>query len=377
MKILLSESQLKKIINEQYYNNQSFNSQPEVYGNDVKYDGPYFNNNGKLTRITNSNNKLWTNQTVQVVWYFQNLGKKPIVIESVKSRESSFGPNVPISNIIFSQFPILQNKWGNFGFTLTTTKSTNKEHEKELVYGGNLNVDLKFATESTPKNFRCMLEIPMMKNGMYPHKNLDEIKFIGSHDIAQIAEFAASILIPPPGGLVVAAAIGAYDSYNYFKEGNNKMGGLTLLLAALPGITSLVGKIPGVQTLGNRGMSILSNKIAKGITTFLPEESSVLNYLKTNFPTIEKEYEVFVKNTADSLAKTTGKNVVSTTANTVAQKGFDAAYELGSRGLQRSVAKGAANVGSNFLKTQSKIINRGLDNMADQTLQRQLPKFSN
>jgi hypothetical protein len=197
----------------------------------------------------------------------------------------------------------------------------------------------------------------------------NSITNISPHTVATIAEIAATVLIPPPGGIMIAAAIGAGDSYRYFREGNNKMGGLTLLLSALPYI-SVANKIPGLNVVASKGMNILTDKIAKGVTTLAPEEGMVMNWVRTNLPTVEKEYESFVKKTADTLAKQGSSQVVSNTA----EKGYNVAYDLLSKGVQRNVAKNATNIGSNVLKTQGNAINRGLDNMADQYRSRQLPK---
>jgi hypothetical protein len=126
---------------------------------------------------------------------------------------------------------------------------------------------------------------------------------LGPHEVMGIAQFASAVLIPPPGGLAVAAAIGVLDAYQYKLENNNRMAGLTLLLAALPGIASVANKVPGIKQLGAKGMAALASKLEKGITTFAPEESAVVDFVSTHLPQIKADYQTWVKNTADTLAK--------------------------------------------------------------------------
>ena len=139
---------------------------------------------------------------------------------------------------------------------------------------------------------------------------MDVITFgLDPHTLATIGQIAAAVLIPPPGGLVVSAAIGAADAYKYATENNPKMAGLTLLLSAIPGIGGLANKIPGVKQLGAKGMAALSDKIAKGVTKLLPEEGAVINYIKANPKLVQMEYASFVDKTAKELASTGSSQV--------------------------------------------------------------------
>jgi len=132
---------------------------------------------------------------------------------------------------------------------------------------------------------------------------IDVITFgLDPHTLATIGQIAAAVVIPPPGGLMVSAAIGAADAYRYATENNPKMAGLTLLLSALPGIGSLANKIPGVKKLGAKGMEALSDKIAKGVTKLLPEEGAIINYIKANPKFVQMEYETFIDKTSKELA---------------------------------------------------------------------------
>jgi hypothetical protein len=139
------------------------------------------------------------------------------------------------------------------------------------------------------------------------------VKNLTPHDVMFIAGAAASILIPPPGGLAVAAVIGALDAYQYKLEQNNKMAGLTLMLSALPLIGGVVAKIPGVKTFGAKGMLAIADKLSKGITTLAPEESAVVSAIKNNLPFVQGEYQTWVRNTAKKLAQK-GVNKAQTSA---------------------------------------------------------------
>lgn len=129
------------------------------------------------------------------------------------------------------------------------------------------------------------------------------VKNLTPHDVMTMTALAAGILIPFPGGLAVASLIGALDAYQYKLEKNNRMAGLTLMLAALPLIGGVVSKIPGVKQLGTKGMVLLADKMEKGIVALAPQESVVAAAIRDNLPFIEGEYQAWVKNTADTLAK--------------------------------------------------------------------------
>lgn len=147
---------------------------------------------------------------------------------------------------------------------------------------------------------------------------------LGPHEVMAIAQFASAVLIPPPGGLAVAAAIGVLDAYQYKLEKNNRMAGLTLLMAALPGIASIANEVPGIKQLGSKGMAALASKLEKGITAFAPEESAVVDFVSAHLPQIKTEYQAYVKRTADTLAK----KGVGKVQSKVADVAYSSAYNL-------------------------------------------------
>jgi hypothetical protein len=148
------------------------------------------------------------------------------------------------------------------------------------------------------------------------------VKNLTPHDILAISALAAGILIPPPGGLAVAAVIGVLDAYQYKTEKDNRMAGLTLMLAALPLIGGVVAKIPGVKQLGTKGMTLLADKMAKGVTALAPEESAIVLAIKNNLPFIQGEYQGWVKKTADTIAS----KAKSTVKNNVVGAAYNSAY---------------------------------------------------
>jgi hypothetical protein len=159
---------------------------------------------------------------------------------------------------------------------------------------------------------------------------IDTVKDVGNlvskldpHTVAMVGQIAASILIPPPGGLIVAAAIGVGDAYRYHAEKNDKMAGVTLLLAALPGMTKLAAKVPGLNRLGAKGMSILASKVAKGITTLAPEEAAVMNFIKNNTKLVQQEYNAFVTTVSSKIAK----NAASFGSSKAVNAAYDYAYD--------------------------------------------------
>jgi hypothetical protein len=165
----------------------------------------------------------------------------------------------------------------------------------------------------------------------------NSVTSVDPHTWASIGQLAAAVLIPPPGGLIVAAAIGAADAYKYHLEKNDKMAGVTLLLAALPGITKLAGKVPGLNTLGAKGMALLSDKIAKGITTLAPEEAAVINFIKNNTKLVQTEYQAFV----NSVSKKIASNAASYGSSQAVEKVYN--FAANNPTFARKLAFGAAS----------------------------------
>ena len=153
---------------------------------------------------------------------------------------------------------------------------------------------------------------------------LDVVTFgLDPHTLATIGQIAAAVLIPPPGGLIVSAAIGAADAYKYATENNPKMAGLTLLLSALPGIGGLANKIPGIKTLGAKGMAALSDKIAKGVTKLLPEEGAIMNFINANPKLVQIEYKKFIDNATKKLSS----NVADEVKTEISTAGYNMGYD--------------------------------------------------
>ena len=185
------------------------------------------------------------------------------------------------------------------------------------------------------------------------------IKHMDSHDWAQLGEMASVLFIPPPAGEFVAAAIGAADAANYFYHGNNKMGTIALVLAAIPAMSGFAEKIPGFKEMGANGIKLLSDKLAKGITTLGPEESKLMQWILSHENLVKQEYSVFVHSVADKIAR---KGVNVGIENGV-EKGAEYAYDnpqkvlkfaYGAVGNQSVVASGA--VGALVVPAYKKIM---------------------
>lgn len=121
-------------------------------------------------------------------------------------------------------------------------------------------------------------------------------------------------LFIPYVGPAISAGIATYDANLYYKEGKKQEAAITMILGLLPGISTVISKIPGVGILGQRGMNILADKIAKGITKLTPLELDVLNGINLNKNLVIKETDGLIKRVTVNLAnKTATKSVTPTT----------------------------------------------------------------
>jgi hypothetical protein len=105
-------------------------------------------------------------------------------------------------------------------------------------------------------------------------------------------------LAVPLIGPALSAGIELYDAKMYYDEGDKKSAGLSAMFALLPGASILVNKIPGVKQLGSKGMSLLANKLSKGLKITNPQEIMVLNGIARNKILVQTE----LKKTAEELS---------------------------------------------------------------------------
>ena len=125
-------------------------------------------------------------------------------------------------------------------------------------------------------------------------------------------------LFIPVIGPYIAAGIGAYDSSVFYKEGKKKEAALTLVFSLLPGLGKIVNKIPGVKQLGQKGMTLLADKIAKGVTKLTPVESEVIKGINLHKNLIHSEADGLLKRVSTNIANSQKGKVAP-----VAQKAFN------------------------------------------------------
>jgi hypothetical protein len=166
-------------------------------------------------------------------------------------------------------------------------------------------------------------------------------------------------LAVPLIGPALSAGIELYDAKMYYDEGDKKSAGLSAMFALLPGASILVNKIPGVKQLGSKGMSLLANKLSKGLKITNPQEIMVLNGIARNKILVQTE----LKKTAEELSikaarvaaekklkkqaakQTIKKKVVDVTKTTAkygaATYGYNKAYDkvAGPEKMDKSVLK--------------------------------------
>ena len=172
----------------------------------------------------------------------------------------------------------------------------------------------------------------------------EELANVDPHVLLGLLEFGAEFI--PEIGPAIAAGISAVDAAVYLKQGRKKEAGIALVLGCIPFAGQLINEIPGAKQLGSKGLSILADKIAKGITKLTPVENEVLNFINLNKPLIHKEMDGLFKRTA----KTVASNKLATSLHPIVNK-----------------VAGAADAGVNYLKsnTISNTVKKGYETTYD------------
>jgi hypothetical protein len=148
-----------------------------------------------------------------------------------------------------------------------------------------------------------------------------------SHEVNMITEIGLSFI--PFIGPFLAAGIGLYDAYLYKQEGNDRMAGFVGILSILPAVGTIASKIPAIAKLGQKGMSLLGNKIARSGLKGLEKEE--MTFVKEIANAIKDKNNL---KAIDDYVKTTAKNILET-------KGTD----LFKNAEQFNKFKGLTNVG--------------------------------
>lgn len=87
-------------------------------------------------------------------------------------------------------------------------------------------------------------------------------------------------MIPHPVTMGLSAMIMVQDAKRYEKEGDQKTANLMYIFAAM-GTVGAVLKIPGAKELGAQGMSMIGEKLSKGLK-LLPTENYIVNKIIEN-----------------------------------------------------------------------------------------------
>ena len=120
-----------------------------------------------------------------------------------------------------------------------------------------------------------------------------------------------SLFIPYVGPFI-SAGLGAYDASLYYKEGKKKEAALTLIFNLIPGLGKIANKIPGVKKLGQKGMTLLADKIAKGVSKLTPIESEVIKGINLHKNLIHSEADGLLKRVSTNIANSQKGKVVPT-----------------------------------------------------------------
>jgi hypothetical protein len=166
------------------------------------------------------------------------------------------------------------------------------------------------------------------------------------HVIIGILEFGASFI--PEYGPAIVTALSIGDAAIYYHQGRKREAGIALVLGAIPMAGQLINEIPGAKQLGAKGLTILADKIAKGITKITPVENQVLNFINLNKPLIHKELDGLftrvVKNVANNTTKKSLKPVIN-----YAAKGADAGVNYIKNNVVNDLTKKGYNTAYNAL----------------------------
>ena len=99
-----------------------------------------------------------------------------------------------------------------------------------------------------------------------------------NHGINTILQIGTSFI--PVVGPFISAGIGLADAKQYYDEGHHKEAGIVGVLSLLPGCGQLIGKIPKVAALGEKGMAAIGLKLMGNKALTKIEEDVVISLTK-------------------------------------------------------------------------------------------------
>ena len=125
------------------------------------------------------------------------------------------------------------------------------------------------------------------------------------HDALTVASIVTAFI--PVVGPFISAGLMGLDSYAYYKEGDEYMGGFMAMFAALPMIGPIASKIPALAKLGSRGMSKLGSKLARASKGGKPQltatEAQAVRELSTNNKFVRAQLDKWLTNQAKQNSK--------------------------------------------------------------------------
>jgi len=100
----------------------------------------------------------------------------------------------------------------------------------------------------------------------------------GPHRVLELMSIG-SIFIPVVGPLI-SMGLGFADSAIYMKEGKKKEAAVAAILSILPQVGEVVSSIPAVKQLGQKGMQALANKLASNMELGMLEKRALEDILR-------------------------------------------------------------------------------------------------
>jgi hypothetical protein len=239
---------------------------------------------------------------------------------------------------------IAVTRWKDIDGTQPTRGKANTLWEQETVFTRQL--DRQYSTYAGAQ-----------KANADNKKLVNDIINMDPHTRNMILSIGA--LLIPYVGPALSTGIELYDAKMYYDEGDTKSAGLSIMFALIPVIGPLAKKIPGVKQLGSKGMSLLAEKISKGLKITNPQEIMVMKGIARNKTLVQGELkkageEISIKAARVAAEKklkkqaakqTIKKKVVDVTKTTAkygaATYGYNKAYDkvAGPEKMDKSVLK--------------------------------------
>lgn len=126
----------------------------------------------------------------------------------------------------------------------------------------------------------------------------------GPHRVLELMSIG-SLFIPVVGPLI-SMGLGFADSAIYMKEGKKKEAAVAAILSILPQVGEVVSSIPAVKQLGQKGMQALANKLASNMELGMLEKRALEDILRKKsmvYKAVQDYTKKAVYNGSQKLAK--------------------------------------------------------------------------